>query len=313
MYLSGGVVVSLLSGACLGVTPSKPLLWRRTPCSNLNVLPMNTGMRGNNGIYWGWNPDIEKGDNISAINMMTGRKASTVGIFSQINSPNGFDGHQLLRHLDEVKGSGAALIASVMPNGLSFNEVTPKIAEDIAKVVRQFTDQGVEVWLRFAHEMNYYVRPGTYRGNSTQFIKAWRTIHNATKDIDGCLLFWCPNNAKLIDLMAEWWPGAEHVDIVGMDQYPSSLSATFKSTYGAFYDAYAKKYNKHMAIPETATKPDNATLKQAWVRALASADVRAEFPCLQSVTWFELHKSWDYRVVMGQDKSVRDRTLSNFR
>ena len=149
--------------------------------------------------------------------------------------------------------------------------------------------------------------------DSTQFIKAWRTIHNATKDIDGCLLFWCPNNAKSIDLMAEWWPGADHVDIVGMDQYPGSASATFKSTYGAFYDAYAKKYSKHMAIPETATKPDSATLKQAWVRALASADVRTEFPCLQSVTWFELHKSWDYRVLMGQNESMRGQTLSNFK
>lgn len=26
----------------------------------------------------------------------------------------------------------------------------------ICKVMKQFTDKGVEVWLRFAHEVNYY-------------------------------------------------------------------------------------------------------------------------------------------------------------
>ena len=34
-------------------------------------------MQGHNGIYWGWNPDIENGVNISMINKATGKKAST--------------------------------------------------------------------------------------------------------------------------------------------------------------------------------------------------------------------------------------------
>ncbi|KAK0612463.1 glycoside hydrolase superfamily [Bombardia bombarda] len=280
------------------------------PCSSSNV-PASSHMKGTNGIYWGWNPDVEKGVTISEINSATGKKASTVGLFSQISSPNGFDGHQLLNHLDEVKASGATLIASVMPNGLSFSEVTPAIASDVASVVKQFTNQGIEVWLRFAHEMNWYVRAGTYKGNSTQFKTAWRNIHAATKDITGCLLFWSPNNAKTLDLYEEWWPGPAYVDIVGMDLYVNTETSTFKTIYGGFYDAYAKGHNKHFAVPETATKPDNEALKQAWVSALASKNVAA-YPCFKSVTWFELHKSWDYRVVMSRGEAAKEATMANF-
>lgn len=332
MYIPLLLLFSVLCQETLAKTPTNPLLWFRVsyytshiqsdvpetdnkqePCSP-NDSPYHSGLRGRNGIYWGWNPDVEHGDNITMINRATGypANASTVSIFAQINSPSGFDGHQLLRYRDEIKATGAALIASVMPNGLSFNEVTPAIAADIAKVVRQFTDQGIEVWLRFAHEMNWYVRPGTYRGNSTQFIKAWRTVHSAVKDIEGCMMFWCPNNAKTMDLYEEWWPGPEYVDIVGMDIYASKTTANFRNIYGGFYEAYAKKYRKHFVIPETATKPDTPELKQSWLKALASDDLSA-YPCLKSISWFELRKSFDYRVVMGQGDVVMKKTMGNFR
>ncbi|KAK3335036.1 glycoside hydrolase superfamily [Neurospora tetraspora] len=311
MYLPLLLLLNVLCQETLAMPPTNPLLWFREPCSSMDM-PYHFGMRGRNGIYWGWNPDVERGDNITMINRATGYQATTVSYFSQINSPSGYDGHQLLEHLDEIKGTGAALIAAVMPNGLSFNEVTPAIAADIANVVRQFTDQGIEVWLRFAHEMNWYVKPGTYRGNSTQFIKAWQTVHAAVKDIEGCLMFWNPNNANTMDLYEQWWPGPEYVDIVGMDIYASKTTANFRNIYGGFYEAYAKKYQKHFVIPETATKPDDAALKQSWLKAMASDDLSA-YPCLKSISWFELRKSFDYRVVMGQGNEVMEQSMENFR
>lgn len=123
-------------------------------------------MQGYNGIYWGWNPDIDNGVNISMINEVTGIKASTYGIFSQIQNASSYDGHQLLKHFDEIKSSGAVLIANIMPTGLKFREVGPAIAKDIATVVKRFTDEGVEVWVRFAHEMNYYAGTGYYNGSA---------------------------------------------------------------------------------------------------------------------------------------------------
>lgn len=58
-----------------------------------------------------------------------------------------------------------------MPTGLYFSEISTGIANDIANVLNQFTSQGVEVWLRFAHEVNYYVTSEsgpTYPGGSKQ-------------------------------------------------------------------------------------------------------------------------------------------------
>ena len=66
--------------------------------------------------------------------------------------------------MSDVISSGAVFQPAIMPTGLSFSEVTSDIANDIAKVVRQYTDRGIEVWLRFAHEMNYYATTGQYKG-----------------------------------------------------------------------------------------------------------------------------------------------------
>ncbi|EOO00154.1 putative glycoside hydrolase family 26 protein [Phaeoacremonium minimum UCRPA7] len=269
------------------------------------------GMQGHNGIYWGWNPDIENGVNISMINKATGKKASTYGIFSQIKNANSYDGTQLLRYMDEIKSSDAVLVAHIMPTGLKFKQVGPEIAADIASVVKKFTDEGIEVWLRFAHEMNYYAKTGYYNGSSEEFIYAWRNVSNAVKENDRVLMFWSPNNVKSNDELDPWWPGSDYVQIVGVDLYISSASATFENTFGSFYDAFAKKYDKHMAIAETSTKPGDTSVKQAWVKALAGTDLN-DYPCMKSVTWFELVKSYDYRIVMGQSSGTVKWTLSNF-
>lgn len=40
---------------------------------------------------------------------------------------------------------------------IPLSEVTSSVASQVASVLEQFTGRGVEVWLRFGHEMNYYV------------------------------------------------------------------------------------------------------------------------------------------------------------
>ena len=63
--------------------------------------------------------------------------------------------------MDDVVTSGAVFVASIMPTGLKFSDISTKIASDIAKVLNKFTTEGVEVWLRFAHEVNWYVDSGS--------------------------------------------------------------------------------------------------------------------------------------------------------
>lgn len=52
----------------------------------------------------------------------------------------------------------------------------------------QFTDQGITVRLRFAHEINYYLQDGTYPGgtgddNVKRFKEAWSTMRAQLKAI----------------------------------------------------------------------------------------------------------------------------------
>lgn len=63
--------------------------------------------------------------------------------------------------MSDVVASGAVFVPAVMPTGVRFSEINETVGQEIASVLSQFTSQGVEVWLRFAHEVNYYVMPDT--------------------------------------------------------------------------------------------------------------------------------------------------------
>jgi len=92
---------------------------------------------------------------MSTIDSTLGGKASTYGWYSQITSST-YDGSQLLEVLSDVVSSGAVFQPAIMPY-IPFSQVTPSVASQVASVLEQFTAKGVEVWLRFGHEMNYYV------------------------------------------------------------------------------------------------------------------------------------------------------------
>lgn len=217
-------------------------------------------MQGYNGIYWGWNPDIENGTNLTMINKATSMKASTYGIFSQITNASSYDGHQLLNRFDEIKSTGAVLIANIMPTGLKFSEVGPSIAADIAAVVQTFTDAGVEVWVRFAHEMNYYASTGYYEGTSAEFLSAWYNVSEALVGIDNCLLFWSPNNVKDVTLLDEWWPGSDYVQIVGLDQYSSAATDTFANQFGSFVSSPKASISISIFIPILISLSSHSTM-----------------------------------------------------
>ena len=72
--------------------------------------------------------------------------------------------------MDDVVASGAVFVPSVMPTGLKFSDISPDIAGDIANVLNEFTSQGVEVWLRFAHEVNYYVTEGSASNGGPEYL-----------------------------------------------------------------------------------------------------------------------------------------------
>jgi hypothetical protein len=90
-------------------------------------------------------------------------------VYSQITSSNvdsgSYDGNDQY-NVDDIVSSGAVLIASLMPE-VDWTDITTGLCESVASYFEDtFTSQGVTVWLRFAHEVNYYAQPSvnTYPG-----------------------------------------------------------------------------------------------------------------------------------------------------
>ena len=113
---------------------------------------------------------------MSTINGVSGEKASncdilvtkrfgsvltddSYGYYSQIEELP-YVGQQFDIAKEESVQSGAVFIPASMPTKFRFSDFDSTVAGQIAGVLEHFTFQGVEVWLWFAHEMNWYARKG---------------------------------------------------------------------------------------------------------------------------------------------------------
>ena len=85
------------------------------------------------------------------------------GYYSQITTTP-YTGSQLTGIMTDVVNSGAVFVPAIMPE-IPFTQITSTVAQQILAVCEQFTNKGVEVWLRFGHEMNYYTTTGMYKGS----------------------------------------------------------------------------------------------------------------------------------------------------
>lgn len=156
-----------------------------------------------------------------------------------------FDGSEVLPYVDYLKGTGAIAVLSIMPVYVSINLIHPFLrladislragqgwggltSEDNTQalqtvdVLKQFVDAGIEVYLRFGHEMvrslcaalahayltnifpqNWYTQPNSddaqsgksyYSGGGSEYIEGWKTMAAAVKDaLPDVKMFWCPN------------------------------------------------------------------------------------------------------------------------
>lgn len=242
---------------------------------------------------------------MAQINSKLGAKAATYGWYAQISSSN-FDGSQLLAVKDDIVASGAVFVASVMPS-VNFKEVTPEVAQQVAAAMKKFTDAGVMVWLRYAHEVNWYVKDGTYHGTSEDFVTSWKNIYEANcKDNDKVKCYWSPNQEGDMKNLEPFWPGPEYVDLVGIDCYPKSGDDTsgndlFDRLYGDFYKTYSEPYDLPFAIGETGAGPGQ---KEGWLKQLVSQD-KSKYPNYVSMSWFEFDKEADFRIVMTDDSTLQ--------
>lgn len=283
-----------------------------------DVSGLGSSFLSKNGIYWGFLPDdADAGgtrETMVDINSWISTKSAFYGWYAQAQSGTTFDGSQLLAVLDDVKASGAIFQPAVMPTGgwegLTASDNSQAVA--IANVMKQFTDQGIEVWLRFAHEVNWYQTSGTYTGTAADFQAGWAAVSAAIDEIaPDVKMFFTPNVASSESTYDEYYPTSGRVDIVGIDYYPSSIG-TFVNTMKSFHDKYTSDTIK-FALGETGygQSADIAT-KLQYVEEITSAATTAALPNFIGASWFNYQKGYDFRIVDGQGTADTTATMAYF-
>jgi hypothetical protein len=285
---------------------------RTKPSSNSTL----SGISKNN-IFLGMVPD--EGDaggqrqSMSQLNKLLGAKSATYGWYGQAQSGTAFDGSQLLSVLDDVKSSGAIFEPAVMPTGgwQGLTSSDNSQAVNICNVMKKFTDQGIEVRLRFGHEVNWYQTDGTYTGGPSDFKAGWSAVAKACKKIAPSVkMFFTPNVASL-DQYEQFYPDdPSTVDLIGIDYYPQSLggSAGFVNIMKPFHDKYTSATVK-FAIGETGLGfAGSAQERVQWLSEIMSPATAKAMPNFVSISWFNFQKGYDFMIVDPNDSSTTSAT-----
>lgn len=285
-----------------------------------------------NGLPIGFIPDVgSDGGSVQsmvAINgLLAGRGQSyTYGFYDQTTYGTIYNGAKLLAHAPDIYASGAILEASIMPVGSwgGFTATDNSQARAVCQVLKRFTDAGVEVRLRFAHEVNYYVTTGEYAPMNdmgvSEFKTAWAQVSAACKTIAPSVkMFYCPNAANL-EVYEQYMPDNFNstVQMIGVDYYPPTnnlaTAANYIQTVKPFHDKYSSS-SVPFVIAEAGTHQRDSTIQDriSWLQVLTSDQVKEQLPNLESVTWYNaLRKTDVLSTGVGGEFRILDPANSTF-
>lgn len=271
-----------------------------------------------NGIHVGFLPDDGSGGgqphSMAEINSQLGKVSSAYGYYAQAQSGTIFDGQQLLYRLDDIKAAGGVFQPAVMPTGgwegLKYNDNRQAVA--IAKVMQKFVDEGLEVWLRFAHEVNYYQEDGTYQGGVSDFKEGWAVVAAAIKEHAPAVKMWFTPNVANLAQYDEYYPDdPTTVDLIGIDYYPQDINAlNFIAAMKPFHDKYTSETTK-FAVGETglASESDMGT-RLRWLTQATSVETAASMKHYIAVSWFNYQKGYNFKIMLTSGDSAVKAYLS---
>lgn len=119
----------------------------------------------------------------------------------------------------------------------------------------------VPIALSFAHEMNGYWYPwGTQANSASEFIKAWKHIHDlfVSQGATNVVWVWNPNDINPVSTvkLKPYYPGDQYVDWIGITGYYTNAGAkTFATLFQPTIDQIRTFSKKPIIIPETAVEP----------------------------------------------------------
>lgn len=184
------------------------------------------------------------------------------------------------------------------------------LAGDHDAIVRRWGDAlaayGGPVHLRFAHEMNAGSYPwavGVNGNTAAQYVAAWRRVHDLlrSRGATRVVRVWSPNVSFPGSApIASVYPGAQHVDVVGVDGYNWGTvrrGSTWQNPAQVFGPTLAELRRvapgKPLLLAETASTEKGGD-KARWVTELfAWAAAQGD---VTGLVWFDENKETDWRV-----------------
>jgi len=166
---------------------------------------------------------------------------------------------------------------------------------------------GRPILLRFAHEMNgnWYPWDGSHNGAAAgpaKYQQAWRYIYNVRERVkaSNVSLVWIPNNNNLPDAAwnepANYYPGDQYVDWVGLDGYNWGYSAweDFSAVFNSAYNQLITLTNKPLMIAEFASAGQGGS-KAIWLSETLAL-VQTDYTRIKLLCYFNVNKERDWRL-----------------
>lgn len=132
-----------------------------------------------------------------------------------------------------------------------------------------------------------------------QYVASWRHVSGIFADVENVAFVWCPGTWPAPDgrRVAEWWPGDDVVDWVGLDAYPQSAAKSYLLGGPDGMDetaAFAAGHGKPLMLAEWAPDLPNPDTAEPVDLILDWADAH---PGVQALVYFDfVVERKDYRL-----------------
>lgn len=211
--------------------------------------------------------------------------------------------------------------------------------EYLTRYADQVHDWGGAVRLRFAHEMiqdgvSCYGQAGCgdwypWQDQPAQYVAAFRHVHDIfqTRGASNVEFVWCPNNYPFdLDLVRQYYPGADYVDWLCMDGYNWTnrdskpgwpdwqwFDDIFYNIYQTFVDHPEVFGSKPVMIGEFASCEAGAgdlpgQTKAAWIENAFERIKSTDYNQIDSFYWFNINKECDWRADSSPESLAAFRT-----
>ena len=172
-------------------------------------------------------------------------------------------------------------------------------------------DWGGRTYLRFAHEFNGDWYPWTPACGTTpdDYVRAWRHVHDifAGQRTQNVTWVWAPTVGGTTTL-ADWYPGDEYVDVMGVDGY--NWGTSLPTTCWTWpEELFAESFEllrsigsgKPILVAEVGCAEDGGS-KADWIARFIEY-VNRQHDAVGFV-WFEHHKETDWRITSTPESAA---------